>query len=133
MPAVELPVSLSAPRLARQMVTEVMGGRGGQGEDDIRLVVSELVANAVRYARTWVHVSIIVSAGMVLVEVSDDGDGYPAPRPLSPQAVYGRGLALVEALSAGWGVRADGQRKTVWCRVRLPGPPPPPGARAQRS
>ena len=44
----------------------------------------------------------------------------PCPRrgTTAPDATTGRGIALVEALSAAWGVQSSPTGKTVWCRVR---------------
>ncbi|MGW5209637.1 ATP-binding protein [Streptomyces sp. NPDC004051] len=69
------------------------------------------------------------SAGLVRVEVSDTHPGRPEPtgRP-SADTGGGRGLLLVEAVAARWGVAGwPGPGKTVWaeCAVHAPDDEPP--------
>lgn len=70
--------------------------------DDIRLVVSEAVTNAVRHAYRGasgtVHVSAHFSEGALWLSVRDFGQGIQ-PRPIvSAQTGMGLGLALIERL-----------------------------------
>jgi serine phosphatase RsbU (regulator of sigma subunit)/anti-sigma regulatory factor (Ser/Thr protein kinase) len=71
--------------------------------DDIVLVVSELVTNAARSATERVELRLWRTRENVLVEVSDDGEGFVPPpdsrRRPAPQAEAGRGLWLVQILS----------------------------------
>jgi PAS domain S-box-containing protein len=48
------------------------------------------------------------------VEVHDRSPVLPGRRDYDEDAMTGRGLAMVELLSADWGVTADGSGKTVW-------------------
>ncbi|MFC9155102.1 ATP-binding protein [Streptomyces bauhiniae] len=68
--------------------------------DDLVLVVSELVTNAVLHGKTppgrQVEVTLDHKAGRVRVEVRDTGDGIPRRRPGVPLAVAGRGLEIAE-------------------------------------
>lgn len=53
--------------------------------------------------------------------MNDDGPGEPHLGPLDDRRGSGRGLRIVEALSASWGVEDipdDG--KTVWARIGTP-------------
>lgn len=77
----------------------------GVDRDDVVLVVSELVTNAVRVARSHVDVRAWSTVASVMVEVVDDGDGLatvvmPVEWP-DPDAEGGRGLFLVHALASG--------------------------------
>ncbi|WP_106211041.1 ATP-binding protein [Kineococcus rhizosphaerae] len=82
------------------------------------LVVTELVTNAVRHGAPPARLSLDCAADAgVTIEVSDADPHAPTLRHADPDAVGGRGIALVDVVSADWGVdvRADG--KTVWSRL----------------
>jgi anti-sigma regulatory factor (Ser/Thr protein kinase) len=87
----------------------------------IQLVISELVTNASRVARTSVVVRVSLRGSEVLVEVDDDGPGWPTLREAGPGDVEGRGLTIVDRLSEEIGVVAlhDGGKR-VWASVHLP-------------
>jgi hypothetical protein len=54
----------------------------------------------------------------VIVRVTDGGGGdRPHVRHASPRDTSGRGLALVEAVAARWGVIAGATSTTVWAAV----------------
>jgi anti-sigma regulatory factor (Ser/Thr protein kinase) len=98
--------------------------------DDVRLIVSELATNAVVHGRgVPFTVSLEEAAGSVRVAVHDDGVGMFAPRLARPDLVEtGRGLVIVEAVSAAWGVSADASgSKSVWASVDVNGAPQPVG------
>jgi anti-sigma regulatory factor (Ser/Thr protein kinase) len=101
------------------------------------LVVSELVTNAVqastgltgsRRSGRWVpgtppvRVWLSSDRQRVLIRVWDGSDRHPAPQHPGPDAESGRGLLLVESLSADWGSyppdKSDG--KVVWALI-VPG------------
>ena len=79
------------------------------------LVVTELATNAVRHAGTAFSVSVAID-DLVTIEVSDGSGAVPARRD-TPSDEDGRGLQLVEALAADWGVDITGGTKSVWCRL----------------
>lgn len=107
------------------------------GAEDIataELVLTELVANAVRHAGDPPGRQVKVCCthtddGVLRIEVSDACTALPRPRETDPgpeaeaeaQAESGRGLLLVAALAADWGVtpRAYGIGKTVWADLKL--------------
>jgi two-component sensor histidine kinase len=106
----------AARRLTRDLLT------GGWGEpaalaDVAELVVSELVTNAVRYGAGAVTLQLSRHHDGVVVEVGDEGAGTPRRRRSGADDEGGRGLLLVGALAAGWGVRQAGAGKVVWCRL----------------
>jgi two-component sensor histidine kinase len=90
---------------------------------EVVLVASELVGNAVRHAapgddgRLRVHWT--VGAHDVTVSVTDGSRVPPRRRTAEPTDTYGRGLAIVEALAADWGVEAVTGGKRVWARVPI--------------
>ncbi|WP_433893820.1 ATP-binding protein [Streptomyces sp. CA-111067] len=84
------------------------------------LLVSELFTNAVLHTASATIGCAVRQIGRHLrIEVRDEGGAaVPEPGTAGIGAVHGRGLVLVEALSATWGVARDGGGKTVWCDVR---------------
>jgi anti-sigma regulatory factor (Ser/Thr protein kinase) len=88
--------------------------------EDLRLLVSELVANSVRHAgevghRGYVRLKVFASERLVRVEVIDDGPGFDEStlRDPSPEDSSGRGLFLVDQIAESWGVTGDGET-CVW-------------------
>ncbi|MFF0307170.1 ATP-binding protein [Streptosporangium sp. NPDC004379] len=58
----------------------------------------------------------------VLVTVQDPGSSrIPCPRDPTPDAVGGRGLALVDALASRWGFHRDSLGTVIWFELRSPG------------
>jgi hypothetical protein len=94
---------------------------GDELADSLCLVVSELVTNAVLHARTAVVLSLQLRPGVVRVGVRDGSLASLAIRNYSAEAITGRGLGVVEALSSGWGAVADGDGKLVWAEFDLAG------------
>jgi anti-sigma regulatory factor (Ser/Thr protein kinase) len=83
--------------------------------DDIRLVVSELVTNALVHARTPLTVTLQELLFCVVLTVHDDSPDLPTVLLSQLGDVGGRGLDLVARYSSDWGVSlgADGD-KNVW-------------------
>ncbi|MEV6862245.1 ATP-binding protein [Streptosporangium subroseum] len=91
--------------------------------EDVELVISELLTNAVRAALSsagplsQVLLRLRLTPAGVHVEVSDPDPTPPAPAAPTDLAEAGRGLALVAALSEEWGYeRLATGGKTVWAR-----------------
>jgi anti-sigma regulatory factor (Ser/Thr protein kinase) len=116
----ELPFVAESARVARQRLLEYLGRVPTPEEvrEDARLVVSELVGNAVRHARplangtvrvAWTHCPIGLDIAVT------DGGARTAPHHVDAGVsdVAGRGLAIVEAVSARWWVESDHSRTTV--------------------
>ncbi|WSA43677.1 ATP-binding protein [Streptomyces sp. NBC_01803] len=85
--------------------------------DEVLLLCSELVTNAVVHGaaeRIWA--CLTYGGGVLLLAVDDGSPGRAYVREAGPEAESGRGMAIVEALSAGWGT--DGPR--TWCTVTVP-------------
>jgi CheY-like chemotaxis protein/anti-sigma regulatory factor (Ser/Thr protein kinase) len=86
--------------------------------DDVLLVVTELVNNAVTHALSECDLRISISPLSLRVEVVDQGAGTPDPLPPSRTRNYGRGLHLVDALTAAWGFEPiSGGGKMVWAEL----------------
>jgi anti-sigma regulatory factor (Ser/Thr protein kinase) len=115
----ELAVTPEAAAEARHALADIALTDGR--ERDVRLLVSELVTNAVRHANLTpgdvILLVIVVEDSVLRVEVHDPGGGFipraPAPDPARPS---GWGLYLVEELADRWGVDSD-ERTLVWFEV----------------
>ncbi len=117
-----------APRKARRYLEYLLLGWNESGledlADDARLVVSELVTNAVQHAGTGVlEVEFRCEPGGVLqISVSDHSGVGPALRTASSEDEFGRGLFLVQRVSTGWGVETDHEGgKRVWAHLATDG------------
>lgn len=86
--------------------------------EDAGTVTGELVANAARLGEVFA-VRLIPEDGALLIEVVDSSPEEPRIRDAfgDSDAEGGRGLLIVDALAADWGVRREGSRKVVWARV----------------
>jgi anti-sigma regulatory factor (Ser/Thr protein kinase) len=87
--------------------------------DDLCLVATELVVNALRHAGTHMTVRLRVITGGVRLEVEDGSTRPLRPRPAGPSDEGGRGLLLVDALSSRYGVEGEATGKRVWVELLL--------------
>ena len=118
-----LDVTLASRKDAPCRARAAVGGLDGSLEgmrQPVRLLVSELVTNAVRHAGArpcdTVQIRLDCSDQGVHVEVSDDGRGFePRARRTRPRA-DGFGLVLVDELSDRWGVHV-GCGSQVWFEI----------------
>ena len=114
----------AAPR-ARRFVADALADAPEDTVSTAELVVTELVTNAVLHAKAPIVVRVSRTESGARIEVEDGGRDLPIAPPLNPHSMTGRGLALVTATTAGWGVEpVTGGRKTVWAEVSA-GPPGP--------
>ena len=111
----DLPVDAKAPRKARRSLIELDTVLDEEQADAVRLLVTELVTNSVKFAgKGTIEVRLRIDPDKVHVEVLDDGPGFVPSRDRPALTdTSGRGLYLVEALSNRWGVSMDG-RSCVW-------------------
>ncbi|MYV52510.1 ATP-binding protein [Streptomyces sp. SID3212] len=90
--------------------------------EDMELIGSELVGNAVRHG-SGLGVGVLLAAqdNLVLLEVSDGTAGQPAERHADNEDEDGRGLLIVRALAKDYGWRAnDRGGTTIWATLPLP-------------
>ncbi|MEU1178604.1 PAS domain S-box protein [Streptomyces sp. NPDC005820] len=87
--------------------------------DDALLLLSETLTNAVLHAEGPIGLHLHRTATDLTVEVSDRSPQLPQPRLATEEEESGRGLILVRALAAGWGVRPTDEGKTTWFTLRL--------------
>jgi CheY-like chemotaxis protein len=118
---IDLPDELSSVGRARRFVRDRLDEWGIDGPiDDALLVVSELAANALTHARSSYRLRISATPHALRIEVDDNGVGTPEPQPLTETEEHGRGLHLVGALAASWGMEsAETGGKRVWAELAL--------------
>jgi anti-sigma regulatory factor (Ser/Thr protein kinase) len=120
---IELDGDPDAPARGRHAVTEVLAGWGcaESAREDLLVVVSELVTNAVVHGAEPIVVTVVRDGQRVRVEVTDGAtDASPHNHRAAPDAETGRGLSVVTRLAVAWGWRASpGRGKTVWAEVPL--------------
>ncbi|MFJ7147311.1 ATP-binding protein [Streptomyces sp. NPDC100445] len=122
--AFDLPALPSAVGTARHVVRDLLTAWGlpGDARDDVVLVVSELVTNAlVHSAGRRIGCRLRSTADRIRVEVEDQAGGpaLPVARRPGPDDPHGRGLLLVGTLSRDWGVTAvpGGGSRVVWAEL----------------
>lgn len=82
------------------------------------LLISELVTNAFEHGRgPRIRVRLYCSAHEYVIEVRDGSHERPVLRHATADDHHGRGLLLVDALAASWGVSEGGM--TTWCALPL--------------
>jgi anti-anti-sigma regulatory factor len=111
-------------RQARQFVTQActawqLGGLVSTGT----VVVTELVANVVRHARTGMDLTVELRDGRIRVAVRDGSTRLPRPADPGLHDDGGRGLRLVRELADTWGVLTVPGGKVVWTSLSTPGLP----------
>jgi anti-sigma regulatory factor (Ser/Thr protein kinase) len=89
----------------------------GRSLDVLALVVTELVTNAVVHGGGSCVLRLEPGSGHVLVEVADSTSLVPAVRATDPDREQGRGMLLVDAMTAAWGVDVSPAGKVVWAQV----------------
>ena len=119
------PPELTSAGAARAFVRAALDGDDSLLLDDVVLMVSELVTNAVVHASTEIEVHVRSFDGMIRVEVRDQDGRQPAQAPLDLMATGGRGMALVDLLADAWGVLPHTEGKTVWFERLRPVRPQP--------
>jgi anti-sigma regulatory factor (Ser/Thr protein kinase) len=124
---VRLPCSLSSVRAARLFVADQLDLWGATTHDvahdqvvDAVLVVSELVANAVKFSAREVELRLDVHRDHIQIAVTDDNVQRAERQQPDRQTPGGRGLVLVDALTDEWGQQWQGDNKTVWAQLPLP-------------
>jgi anti-sigma regulatory factor (Ser/Thr protein kinase) len=103
---------------ARTAVLNALPELGAERNFTVRLLISELVTNALIYGDHEEPVELHASWDeTVRVEVIDHGHGFtPTPRTRPLEESGGYGLFLVGALADRWGVETD-ECTTVWFEV----------------
>jgi anti-sigma regulatory factor (Ser/Thr protein kinase) len=114
---IELAPDIASPRQARVLARELLAEQlDGRRVNDLLVLVTELVTNAVRHASSDdVVLKVLVGRSAVITEVTDEGPGFDPSLTGTPrQDRSGWGLYLVERLAHRWGVNQDGPVTKVW-------------------
>lgn len=115
---IDVPVDLAAVEGVRAQVCDLATEWGFTELEDLEVVTSELVTNAIVHARSSSVVEVrLVEGDCVEVSVGDTDPEPPVKRIPYEQHTRGLGLHIVDALCADWGVREAGSGKVVWARV----------------
>jgi anti-sigma regulatory factor (Ser/Thr protein kinase) len=102
--------------LARQFTrTTLTSWNCGGSHDDIVLVVSELVTNALLHGHGTPVVRLLDEPDRLRIEVCDDSPSLPVSHSVTDTS--GLGLRVVEQVSAAWGASRRGRGKVVWCEL----------------
>ena len=103
--SLELPRTLEAPSQARDVLDQLDPKLPEHVLPDLRLLVSELVSNGVKYGGDGpVRVDIVNEPDRVRAEIVDQGVGFtPVERDGDLSRVGGWGLHLVDRLTDRWG------------------------------
>jgi anti-sigma regulatory factor (Ser/Thr protein kinase) len=88
--------------------------------DDVVLILSELVTNALRAGTDTVTASLELHRHALRIGVIDHAPGRPVAHPPSRHRTGGRGLLIVQTLSTRWGVLDVDNGKEVWAEVAVP-------------
>ncbi|MGD1217217.1 SpoIIE family protein phosphatase [Streptomyces krungchingensis] len=116
----ELPSEQTAARNARTLAADQLKVWGLEGlEESTKLIVSELVTNAVRH-RTGPIGLRLIRHQVLTCEVFDTDVCSPRPRRAHTMDENGRGLFLVAQLARRWGSRPVSGGKVVWAEQELP-------------
>jgi anti-sigma regulatory factor (Ser/Thr protein kinase) len=116
-----LELTLGAGRDAPARARTALRGLNGSLEDlrhAVRLLVSELVTNAVQHGGPGGSVQVRLEAlcDRVRVEVRDQGPGFRPRTGGAPDPLRGFGLRLVDELTDRWGVEPD-DGALVWFEI----------------
>ncbi|GAA3239822.1 ATP-binding protein [Actinocorallia longicatena] len=126
-----------AVELARDHAYSLFAGTGR--ETDVKLIVTELAANAVRHTLSgrpggWFGLDLKVDTETAWIAVTDLGsDAFPVIKPrqdltaadlddpakLATLAESGRGLQLVETLAIALGIHGSRNGRTVWADLDM--------------
>lgn len=87
--------------------------------DSTQLIASELITNAVRYARGTIGLRLIRDRTLIC-EITDDSSTAPQLRRALDGDENGRGLYITAQLTERWGVRPSPRGKTIWAEQAIP-------------
>ena len=108
---------------ARDAVLEHAAGLPTSSREDLQLLVSEVVTNAVRHGGgvegRAIILRVIEGRELLRVEVTDDGEGFERTTP-TPRADGGWGLFFVDKLASRWDVELTEGGTRVWFEMDVP-------------
>jgi anti-sigma regulatory factor (Ser/Thr protein kinase) len=122
----------AAVTAARRFATETLTGLAPDVLQTAELLASELSSNCVRHTDSAFEISIATDDDEIRIAATDWGAGEPVMQSPEPTDISGRGLALIDIMSAAWGIEhlaASDQGKVVWFTLSAPVDTPPEPAR----
>jgi two-component sensor histidine kinase len=133
--SIDFGISLRTPFMTRMMVRFILSEWqiAPEAVDVAVLLASELATNAVKSGPAgpardgyvpYITVALRHSAGVAVIEVSDENEDPPELQNADPESDGGRGLILVQALSREWSYYQPRRGwKTVFCVIDAPAGP----------
>jgi anti-sigma regulatory factor (Ser/Thr protein kinase) len=127
----ELPLGClpTAPACARTHTDAVLHEWGlAHLAEDAVMIVSELTTNAYDASVIWpdkpsLTLRLHADEARLRIEVWDHSPDNPVPTAADADSEIGRGLTIVAALAAQWGVERHADRlKAVWAEIGIPSP-----------
>jgi anti-sigma regulatory factor (Ser/Thr protein kinase) len=129
---ITLPRNPSSVAAARRFIQARAGSWSfpEPASEQLVLIGSELVTNAVLHARTELTLTLELHGDRVRISVKDRSQAPATLRHYRADALTGRGLGVVAALSDSWGISAAADGKVVWAELaangdHIPVPRPP--------
>jgi anti-sigma regulatory factor (Ser/Thr protein kinase) len=113
---------VSAPAMGRRVLDGLSDTLAPSTLDDARLLLTELLTNAIKHAHLnaddRISVAVRRDARGLLVEVADPGDGLPPPGERRPGLSSGWGLILLDRLADEWAIESPAEGGTLaWFRL----------------
>ncbi len=116
-----LTTAVPCARLHTRSIAREWGLSAGHA-NTAELIVSELVTNSLKASeglespviRLW----LISDRQWILIQVWDQNDELPERNDVGPDSDSGRGLMIIDALSADWGSCSEANGKIVWALAR---------------
>ena len=106
---------------ARRALVASNGALPSSVRDDVLLLVTELVTNAVRHANSGPDGVVRVELGrwtdFVRVAVSDEGTGFTAEAPVRRGPADGWGLSFVDQIADRWAIIPTVSGTCAWFEV----------------
>jgi anti-sigma regulatory factor (Ser/Thr protein kinase) len=115
---------------ARRFATAALTEWGFAGaKDQVQMIVTELVANAVKHSQMPVKLRLYQAGDRLVIDVMDRDRRVPQRMDPALDEEHHRGLFIVDAYAERWGSRPTADGKVVWAEVLLPttSPTPRPG------
>lgn len=120
---VDLPLEPASARRAREQLEPFRRSLDEMSFADLRLLVNELVVEALITHPDRRNERIEVRAELrkdrVHVEVAEGGDAYRLSSRRPEPGEAGWGVRLVQQLSSRWGIRRDRDKAMVWLEMPL--------------
>jgi hypothetical protein len=117
---VELPAVPLAPAAARAALAALLPVWGLSGlAEDARLLVSELVTDAVQHASRTdsLELDLLAHGARLRIALADGSAVRPVIRELTGDVPSGRGMVIIAQVAAAWGVEGYRGGKRVWVEL----------------